>query len=113
MPIERAISIRQPYAELILTGRKREEYRSLSTRIRERVWIYASARPADDPAAWRRAGQQPGDLPTAVIVGSIEIADCRKRAPGDFAYKLIGPKRLPRPKRPRNHPQPVFWRPRF
>ena len=53
MRIVRAISIRQPYAEQILRRLKREEFRSISTRIRERVWIYASERPADDPAACR------------------------------------------------------------
>ena len=37
----RALSIRQPYAELILRGNKRIEYRSRATRIvGERFWIY-------------------------------------------------------------------------
>jgi len=39
----RALSIRQPYAELILRGIKTVEYRSRSTRIiGERFHIYAS-----------------------------------------------------------------------
>jgi hypothetical protein len=39
----RALSIRQPYAELILRGIKTIEYRTRPTRIvGERVWIYAS-----------------------------------------------------------------------
>jgi hypothetical protein len=39
----RALSIRQPYAELILRGIKRIEYRSRPTRIfGERFYIYAS-----------------------------------------------------------------------
>jgi hypothetical protein len=38
-----ALSIRQPFAELILRGMKRIEYRSRSTRIiGERFWIYAA-----------------------------------------------------------------------
>ena len=38
-----ALSIRQPYAELILRGVKRIEYRSRATRIiGQRFWIYAS-----------------------------------------------------------------------
>ena len=41
----RALSIRQPYAELILRGVKRIEYRSRPTRIiGERFWIYACKR---------------------------------------------------------------------
>lgn len=39
----RALSIRQPYAELILRGIKTVEYRTRPTRIvGERFWIYAS-----------------------------------------------------------------------
>ena len=39
----RALSIRQPYAELILRGVKTIEYRSRPTRIiGERFWIYAA-----------------------------------------------------------------------
>ena len=45
MPPRRALSIRQPYAELILRGIKTIEYRSRRTRIiGERFYIYA-ARP--------------------------------------------------------------------
>ena len=35
--ITHAISIRQPYVELILTGKKRYEYRSTPTNMRGRV----------------------------------------------------------------------------
>ena len=49
----RAISIRQPYVELIFRGEKKAEYRSIPTNIRERVYIYASLRPADESAAWK------------------------------------------------------------
>ncbi|MBI4768802.1 MAG: ASCH domain-containing protein [Deltaproteobacteria bacterium] len=42
MGIARAISIRQPWVELILLGKKKAEYRSRPTKIRERVYIYAS-----------------------------------------------------------------------
>ncbi len=42
----RALSIRQPYAELILRGIKRIEFRSRPTKIiGERFWIYASKQP--------------------------------------------------------------------
>lgn len=48
--ITRAISIRQPFVELILRGLKKREYRSKPTNIRERVYLYASLK----PARWRR-----------------------------------------------------------
>lgn len=110
--IMRAIGIRQPFVELILRGDKNREYRSTPTRIRERVYLYASAKPADWPAAWRKVRCRPGDLPTGVIVGSVEIADCRwDERSGQYAYVLKAPDRLRRFLRPTNQPQPRFWRP--
>jgi hypothetical protein len=41
----RALSIHQPYAELILRGKKKSEYRSMPTNIRGRVYIYAALMP--------------------------------------------------------------------
>ncbi len=38
----RAISIRQPWVELIFGGEKQAEYRSRPTHIRGRVYLYAS-----------------------------------------------------------------------
>lgn len=112
--IIRAISIRQPFVELILQGRKTREYRSKPTNIRERVYLYASLRPADWPEAWRQVGKQPGELPTGAIVGSVEIVGCRVDGrTGGWAYVLKNPKRLARSLRPTNQPQPVFWRPVF
>ncbi len=43
--INRALSIRQPYAEWIMTGEKPIEYRSRRTHIRGRVYIYAAKNP--------------------------------------------------------------------
>jgi hypothetical protein len=110
----RAISIRQPYVELILRGNKTREYRSRPTNIRERVYLYASLRPAEWPSEWRKVGKRPGDLPTGVIVGSVEIVDCRwDDRMRCFAYVLNAPKRLAKHKRPIGRPTPCFWRPRF
>jgi len=92
----RALSIRQPYAELILRGIKRVEYRSRSTRIvGERFYIYASLKRASVGSdIWSRDLAMPSDalprwmielaeqvgmieagalLPTGVIVGSAVI----------------------------------------
>jgi len=112
--VTRAISIRQPWAELIMQGVKQREYRSRATNIRERVYVYASLTPADDPAGWRKVGHERGKLPTGVIVGSVEIVGCRSDGTVDeFAYELANPKRLRKPIAPKNHPQPGFWRPKL
>jgi ASCH domain len=39
----RALSVRQPWAELILRGEKTIEYRSQPTKVRGKIYIYASA----------------------------------------------------------------------
>jgi hypothetical protein len=105
----RALSIRQPHAENILAGRKTEELRSRPTSIRERVYIYASLRPAE-PKYWRETGLEPGDLTTGLIVGSVEIVGCRKRGKG-YAWQLANPKRLRRPLARERQPTPSFFYP--
>jgi hypothetical protein len=113
MKITRAISIRQPFAELILLGKKKFEYRTVPTNIRERVYIYASLRPRIDNPFWKKSGKKPGDLPAGVIVGSVEIVDCLDHPDEKYAYKLRNPKRLRTPIKAKNRPSPVFWIPRF
>ena len=110
----RAISIRQPYVELILRGTKTREYRSRPTNIRERVYLYAGLRPADSPASWRKLGKHPGDLSTGVIVGSVEITNCRWDVRNAcYAYRLRNPRRLKTHLSAKNQPTPCFWRPQF
>jgi hypothetical protein len=74
--ITRAISIRQPYVELILQGKKRKEFRSRRTHLRGRVYVYASMTTKNDPSAWRTSGKSPGTLTTGKIVGTVEIVCC-------------------------------------
>ncbi len=71
-----ALSIRQPYVELILRGQKAEEYRSRPAKVRGRVYLYASNSPADDPDSWDRVGCAPGHLPTGKLVGTVEVVGC-------------------------------------
>ncbi len=108
-----AISIRQPFVEQIMLGIKRHEYRSVATRLRGTVYVYASLTLRDEAHEWRKANLRPSDAVTGRIVGTVEIVDCLRRGPQDFAYVLANPKRLARPKVARNQPQPVFWRPVF
>jgi hypothetical protein len=106
----RALSIRQPYAELILRRIKKFEYRTRPTSIiGERFYVYASLTPGD-PEDWATMGLHPGELPTGVIVGTVEVDYCKGKA-GDYKWHLKSPKRLRRNLRPRNHPQPGWFKP--
>jgi hypothetical protein len=105
----RALSIRQPYAEQILRGNKKIEYRGRPTNIRERVYIYASLTPGD-AEDWEAMNIQPGDLPAGVLVGTVEISDCTGK-PGRYEWHLTKPDRLKRNLEPKKHPQPVWFYP--
>jgi hypothetical protein len=136
----RALSIRQPYAELILRGIKTVEYRSRSTRIiGERFHIYASLKRASAVGSdiWSRDLAMPSDalprwmielaeqvgmieagalLPTGVIVGSAVIErvtqnDDPSAYSGQalFEWHLADARRAKRLRKPRGHPQPVWF----
>src|SRR5262245_45042997 len=105
-----ALSVRQPFAELILRGIKKIEYRSIATHKRERVYIYASKAPVDDSRSWAKVKLEPGDLPTGILVGTVEIVGCDGER-GDYRWKLARPKRLKKPIKPKRMPQPVFFSP--
>ena len=132
----RALSIRQPWAELILRGIKTIEYRSRATSIiGERFWIYASKGPAlkakppvatawstdlaipgaDAPLPWMAELANalrlfPEKLPTGVIVGSAVI---ERVTEGDDIYHwhLADVERCDELRKPKGHPQPVWFNP--
>ena len=129
----RALSIRQPYAELILRGVKTVEYRSFATRkIGERFYIYAPLKTAPDARKiWSRDLGMPGDalpewllelaeqvrmiepgalLPTGVIVGSAVIEKV-SRVDSMYGWHLTGARRARKLRKPDGHPQPVWFRP--
>jgi hypothetical protein len=81
----RALSIRQPYAEQMLRGEKRFDYRSVRTNIRVRVYIYASARPASPDG---------GHLPRGVLVGTVEVFTYTGH-PGSYPWHLRAPSLTP------------------
>jgi hypothetical protein len=103
-----ALSIRQPYVELILLGIKKIEFRPMLTRIRGRVYLYASLTPVED--VYEEMGAKPGDFPTGVIVGTVEIVDCTGY-PGDYEWHLARPERLIEAIKPERHPQPSWFKP--
>lgn len=106
----RALSLRQPYAEQVLRGEKTIEYRSIVTHVRGRVYIYASLTPAIE--AFKEMGFEPGSLPTGVLVGTVEVEGCIKPWDDyDYHWQLDHPQRLEQPIKPENHPQPVWFKP--
>jgi hypothetical protein len=56
---------------------------------------------------------QPHRLPKGVIVGTVEIIDCKPACFGSYKYKLTNPKRLRKHLVPKNEPNPLWWRPQF
>jgi ASCH domain len=124
----RALSIRQPWAELILLGHKTIEARSRRTNNRERVHICAARGRIEKPEEARISEQFGLDidgLPRGVVVGTVEIVGCRilttedsqaacfkvLKADGPYAWLLERPQRAKRLRAPKNHPQPSFFWP--
>jgi hypothetical protein len=120
----RALSIRQPYAELILRGEKTIEYRSRPTRlIGERFYIYAAKKwgltsrdrpgaglpPASD-ALTPLPDDRGSSFPTGVIVGTAVITRCVQNN-GHFQWHLSNVKRFKKPRKPKGRPQPVWFKP--
>ena len=110
VPTGRAISIRQPHIEQILRGKKIYEYRSRPTKIRGRVFLYASKSHVDVEDC-RHLRLNPDELPVGVIVGSVEITGCKEFDNGSYGYRLKNPKRYRTHRKPRNRPQPCWFFP--
>jgi hypothetical protein len=104
-----ALSVRQPFAEQIMRGTKKIEYRSMSTQIRGRVYIYASKTPGPE-TAFKKMKTKPGDFPVGVLIGTAEILSC-KGTDGDYRWGLANPQRLKKPIAPEKRPQPVWFKP--
>lgn len=81
----RILSIRQPWAGLIVAGIKDVENRSWPTRYRGPLAVHAGL--ADDPAGWemtRTLGVQIPDVRGAII-GVVTVADCVRDADSFWA----------------------------
>ena len=96
-----ALSIRQPYAELILRGVKTIEYRSRPTRlIGQRFYIYAAKKWAGvNGHPDQGIESAPGSLPTGLIVGTATITRCVQNN-GHFEWHLTDVQRLDRLREP-------------
>jgi hypothetical protein len=102
----KALSIRQPWAWLILHADKDIENRSWSTNFRGRVLIHAGAAWGN----WEREAVRyvhekfgihiPSDLPLGGIVGAVSIIGCVTSSPsrwfeGPFGFELADQQPLP------------------
>ena len=67
----KALSLKQPWAELIMMGKKTVETRTWSTKFRGKFYIHASKTP--DKKAMQRFGFS--ELPAGFVVGVAELAD--------------------------------------
>src|SRR5262245_33434164 len=69
-----ALSIRQPWTELILQGRKTIEVRSWTTQHRGELLLHAGARP--DTLAMRALDLKTDEFVLGAIVGTCELYEC-------------------------------------
>lgn len=92
-----ALGVRQPWVELILRGVKTLEVRSLATRQRGLIYLYASKQPANHPAAEAAIeanGLAVEELPSGLLVGSVRIAAVRRAEPADAPAACVRPEDL-------------------
>jgi hypothetical protein len=123
-----ALGIQQPWAELILRGVKTIEVRSLHTRQRGTIYIYASKRPSNRPAADEAVQKHAIEidaLPKGLILGTVDLVDSRPCAKADaeracvppadlegrFGWQLENPQRFDEPLTVRFLPYGVWFYP--
>lgn len=70
----KALSIKQPFAELILQGRKKIELRKWNTKFRGEFFLHTSKIP--DENAMKKFGFD--KLPCGCVVGKIKLVDVKK-----------------------------------
>jgi hypothetical protein len=73
-----ALSIKQPWAALVVAGVKSIEVRTWPTRIRGRVLIHAARLADERPEGWHRVTDDIRELaePGGGIIGAAELIDC-------------------------------------
>lgn len=112
----KAITIKQPWASLIVSGLKDIENRTWKTNFRGRVLIHAAKTPVKD--GWSALNKEQldkvsgyedklygsnEDLPNGAIIGSVDVVDCVKNHPspwaieGDYNWVLANPVMFPEP----------------
>ena len=83
----KVLTIKQPWATLIIQGDKRFEFRSWKTKYRGELLIHAG-KGIDKEAVKRLEKYLPKELPIGKILGKVTLVDCIKMSP-DFKEKLL------------------------
>ena len=97
----RALSVRQPWAEQILSGEKDVENRSYLTHHRGPLLIHASK--TMDVRDVEAAGLRPEALATGALIGVVHVVDCTLEVrsgwheDGDYGWYLESPARFLNP----------------
>ena len=114
----KALTVRQPWAWAIISGRKRVENRNWSTRVRGRIAVHSSKKPEGD---WRRLAAMVEDAatweachesPNGAILGTVELVDCVEASDefsffGPYGFVLASPRPLRKPIQVRGSQR--FW----
>ncbi|GAB4159415.1 MAG: hypothetical protein Tsb009_36700 [Planctomycetaceae bacterium] len=93
-----ALSLRQPWAELILRGIKTIEVRSQNTTVRGTIYLYAAQKTSPLPIAKTMAQRHAlklSELPTGVLVGTVDVIDSNRSKPNDAAAACVTRGHLP------------------
>lgn len=87
----KCLSMMQPYAELVASGRKTIELRSWNTRFRGQFLIHASKK--TDMSACKKLGMEPKSLVNGAIIGTAYLYAV-KRYPDKKAFMVDSKKHL-------------------
>lgn len=83
----KVLTIKQPWATLIIQGDKRFEFRSWQTKYRGDLLIHAG-KGIDKEAMKRLVKYLPEELPYGKILGKVKLVDCIKMSP-EFKELLL------------------------
>ena len=83
----KVLTIKQPWATLIMQGNKRYEFRSWQTKYRWELLIHAG-KEIDKEAMKRLSKYLPKELPVEKILGKVTLVDCIKMSP-EFKELLL------------------------
>ena len=83
----KVLSLREPWATLIMQGDKQFEFRSWQTKYRGELLIHAG-KGIDKEAVKRLPNYLPKELPQGKILGKVTLVDCIKITP-EFKEELL------------------------
>lgn len=83
----KVLTIKQPWATLIIQGNKRFEFRSWKTKYRGDLLIHAG-KSIDKEAIKRLSKYLPKELPLGKILGKVTLVGCVKMSP-EFKEELL------------------------